>query len=331
MSKAYDALPSGSRVARAVAVRSSTCGSAARPTADWLRCRARAAPRASSPYAVSSCTGRPRRARATATFAALPPACSTVEPSRRSTMSTRDSPTTSTPVMVPTLSHGGPGCTLSAMTTTLAEAPPATSTPRRQPSCCLPSSPGDPGGLGWPTTAGATSPAPGARLRLALRPGTMVAGQPHHRGAGLPARTPWRSWSGGAPPAPGRRGVDRGGRRWLPVGPLRGVLELRLGQRRRELDLRHGVHLGQPAGARPPWSRSPGASRAGGAGSGWWGSSSLRDSPRSSTSSASTRRWWQVHVLADQHSYRWLVQDLVFLAPAIAAAVTCWRLDAATP
>ena len=40
---------------------------------------------------------RPSRARATATFAALPPGNVSVEPSCRFTMSTRASPTTSTP------------------------------------------------------------------------------------------------------------------------------------------------------------------------------------------------------------------------------------------
>ena len=74
--------------------------------ADWFRWRARADPRGSSAYAVSSCTGRPRRARATATFAALPPSCSTVEPSGRSTMSINASPTTTTPAMPHSLSHG---------------------------------------------------------------------------------------------------------------------------------------------------------------------------------------------------------------------------------
>src|SRR4051794_15820340 len=111
MSKVYDALPSAASVAIAVEVRSSVCGSPTSPTADWLRWRASTAPRASWPYAVSSSTGRPRRARATATLAALPPACSTVLPSGRWTMSIRDSPTTNTPVMPPACRTHRPGRT----------------------------------------------------------------------------------------------------------------------------------------------------------------------------------------------------------------------------
>ena len=80
-------------------MRSRACGSPASATADWLRWRASTAPRSSAAYAVTNSTGRPRRARATATLAALPPAYSTEVPSARRTMSTSDSPTTSTSVM----------------------------------------------------------------------------------------------------------------------------------------------------------------------------------------------------------------------------------------
>src|SRR3954464_11226050 len=101
MSKAYEALPSAARVASAVAVRSRAWGSPAIATADWLRWRASTAPRSSSAHAVTRRTGRPSRASATATLAALPPAYSTEVPSARCTMSTSDSPTTSTSVMAP--------------------------------------------------------------------------------------------------------------------------------------------------------------------------------------------------------------------------------------
>ena len=107
MSKVYDALPSSARVASAVAVRSSAYGSPATATADWLRCRASTAPRASAAYAVTNSTGRPSRASATATLAALPPAYSTDVPSARCTMSTSDSPTTRTSVMGSSLPHPG--------------------------------------------------------------------------------------------------------------------------------------------------------------------------------------------------------------------------------
>jgi hypothetical protein len=108
MSKTYDAFPSVPIVAIAVAVRVSVCGSPTILTPHWLRRYARTAPCASSPSAVRNWTGRPSRASATATLAALPPARFLAVPWDRATMSTSDSPTTRTLAVLMTSRKGAP-------------------------------------------------------------------------------------------------------------------------------------------------------------------------------------------------------------------------------
>src|SRR4051794_29621429 len=92
-------------VARAVEVRSTARGSMASVTPAPARCSAIISPWWSAAKLVASRTGRSSRARATATLAALPPAYSCSCPLWVETMSTRDSPTTSTPRSMPCLYH----------------------------------------------------------------------------------------------------------------------------------------------------------------------------------------------------------------------------------
>src|ERR1035437_2420477 len=70
-------------------------------TPSWSRRVAILVPRSSSPILVANVTSWPRRARPTATLAGLPPTCSRVEPSGRSTMSISDSPMTSVRMWAP--------------------------------------------------------------------------------------------------------------------------------------------------------------------------------------------------------------------------------------
>src|SRR5262245_16302157 len=107
MSKVYDAAPSVPRVACAVEVWSTAAGSQARATPARSRWAAIISPWWSDAKLVASRVGRPSRARATATLAALPPAYSWRLPLRVCTTSTRDSPTTSTPRSMCRLYHVG--------------------------------------------------------------------------------------------------------------------------------------------------------------------------------------------------------------------------------
>ena len=97
ISKVYSAAPDVRIVASAVDVRSTADGSHASRTPARSRWAAISSPWWSGAKLVASRVGRPSRARATATFAALPPAYSCRRPLGVCTMSTSDSPTTSTP------------------------------------------------------------------------------------------------------------------------------------------------------------------------------------------------------------------------------------------
>jgi hypothetical protein len=105
MSKVYSAAPVVPMVARAVDVRSTAPGAQARVTPARARCSAIILPWWSAAKLVASRTGRSSRARATATLAALPPAYSCGLPLCVCTMSTSDSPTTSTPRCMRRLYH----------------------------------------------------------------------------------------------------------------------------------------------------------------------------------------------------------------------------------
>ena len=157
-SKSYDAAPSAPIVAAAVAVRASACGSAASPTPAAVTWSASTRPRSSSAQLVTKRTGRPSRARATATLAALPPAYSRVVPSAACTMSTRDSPTTRTSEVMACLYHAGAAIVApwrSSPSTRRAPSRPTSSSacrspPAPPPATCRPA-PGCRRSAPWPT------------------------------------------------------------------------------------------------------------------------------------------------------------------------------------